>query len=103
MRLIVYLNYGIGFGNISRMLQTCTSLLDLIAKVPILVFSDLPMLQRFQLPKSLDYIRTPYLNRGTSAEMSAKYLQRKICVTVRLGSELILSAIAATRTVYSTG
>lgn len=40
------------------------------------------------------------LNRGRSGEMSAKYLGIEIDETVKLRSELILSAIAVTTTAY---
>ncbi|MCC5610786.1 glycosyltransferase [Nostoc sp. CHAB 5834] len=94
MRLMVYSHDGFGLGNIRRMLAICTHLLDSIPELSILVVSGSPMLHSFRLPKRLDYIKLPCLNRGASGEMSAKYLGTEIDETVKLRSELILSAIA---------
>ncbi|BAY74008.1 hypothetical protein NIES25_04160 [Nostoc linckia NIES-25] len=94
MKLMVYSHDGFGLGNIRRMLGICTHLLDSIEKLSILVISGSPMLHSFRLPKRLDYIKLPCLNRGTSGEMFVKYLGIEIDETVKLRSELILSAIA---------
>ncbi|WP_196511387.1 glycosyltransferase family protein [Nostoc sp. NZL] len=94
MRLMVYSHDGFGLGNIRRMLAICTHLLDSIPELSILVVSGSPMLHSFRLPKRLDYIKLPCLNRGTSGEMYVKYLGTEIDETVKLRSELILSAIA---------
>ncbi len=94
MRLMVYSHDGFGLGNIRRMLAICTHLLDSIPELSILVISGSPMLHSFRLPKRLDYIKLPCLNRGKSGEMSVKYLGTEIDETVKFRSELILSAIA---------
>ncbi len=94
MRLMVYSHDGFGLGNIRRMLAICTHLLDSIPELSILVVSGSPMLHSFRLPKRLDYIKLPCINRGTSGEIFAKYLGTEIDETVKLRSELILSAIA---------
>jgi predicted glycosyltransferase len=88
MRLMVYSHDGFGLGNIRRMLAICTHLLDSIPELSILVVSGSPMLHSFRLPKRLDYIKLPCLNRGASGEMSAKYLGTEIDETVKLRSEL---------------
>lgn len=94
MKLMVYSHDGFGLGNIRRMLAICTHLLDSIPELSILVVSGSPMLHSFRLPRRLDYIKLPCINRGTSGELSAKYLGTAIDETVKLRSELILSAIA---------
>jgi len=94
MKLMVYSHDGFGIGNIRRMLGICTHLLDSIDKLSILVVSGSPVLHNFRLPKRLDYIKLPCLNRGISGEMSVKYLGIEIDEVVKLRSELILSAIA---------
>ncbi|MFQ4142687.1 glycosyltransferase family protein [Chlorogloeopsis sp. ULAP02] len=94
MRLMVYSHDGFGLGNIRRMLAICTHLLDSIPELSILVVSGSPMLHSFRLPKRLDYIKLPCLNRGISGEFSAKYLGTATDETVKLRSQLILSAIA---------
>jgi predicted glycosyltransferase len=91
---MVYSHDGFGLGNIRRMLLICTHLLDSIEKLSILVVSGSPVLHSFRLPKRLDYIKLPCLNRGTSGEISVKYLGIEIEETVKLRSDLILSAIA---------
>ncbi len=97
MRLIVYSHDGFGLGNIRRMLAICTHLLHSIPDLSILMLSGSPMLHSFRLPKGLDYIKLPCLNRGISGELSAKYLGTEVEETVLLRSQLILSAIASFR------
>ncbi len=94
MRLMVYSHDGFGLGNIRRMLAICTHLLRSIPDLSILIVSGSPMLQSFRLPRGLDYIKLPCLNRGASGELSAKYLGTTTDETVTLRSQLILSAIA---------
>ncbi|WP_448265266.1 glycosyltransferase family protein [Nostoc sp. DSM 114159] len=94
MRLMVYSHDGFGLGNIRRMLAICTHLLDSIPELSILVVSGSPMLHSFRIPKRLDYIKLPCLNRDALGEISVKYLDAEINETVKLRSELILSAIA---------
>ncbi|MDM9385410.1 glycosyltransferase [Chlorogloeopsis sp. ULAP01] len=94
MRLMVYSHDGFGLGNIRRMLAICTHLLDSIPELSILVVSGSPMLHSFRLPRRLDYIKLPCLNRGISGEFTAKYLGTATDETVKLRSQLILSAIA---------
>jgi predicted glycosyltransferase len=95
MRLMVYSHDGFGLGNIRRMLAICTHLQQSISNLSILILSGSPMLHSFRLPKGLDYIKLPCLNRGTSGEVSAKYLGTSTDETVKLRSQLILSAIAS--------
>ncbi len=94
MKLMVYSHDGFGLGNIRRMLGICTHLLNSIEQLSILVVSGSPMLHSFRLPKRLDYIKLPCLNRGISGEIYVKYLGIEIDEIVKLRSELILSAIA---------
>lgn len=95
MRLMVYSHDGFGLGNIRRMLAICTQLLHSIPDLSILMLSGSPMLHSFRLPKGLDYIKLPCLNRGTSGELFAKYLKTETAETVALRSQLILSAISS--------
>lgn len=91
MRLLVYSHDAYGLGNIRRMLAICEHLLSEIPGLSILLLSGSPMLQGFRLPKGLDYIKLPCLNRGSSGEVEVKYLGMGIEETVRLRSQLILS------------
>lgn len=92
MRLMVYSHDAFGLGNIRRMLAICEHLLYEIPELSILLLSGSPMLQGFRLPKGLDYIKLPCLNRGQTGEIAVKYLGMGIEETIKLRSELILSA-----------
>ena len=92
MRIMVYSHDAFGLGNIRRMLAICEHLLEEIPQVSILLLSGSPMLQGFRLPRGLDYIKLPCLNRGNSGELAVKYLGMDIDNTVKMRSELILSA-----------
>ncbi|NJM20148.1 MAG: glycosyltransferase [Richelia sp. RM2_1_2] len=92
MRLMVYSHDAFGLGNIRRMLAICEHLLDEIPQLSILLLSGSPMLQGFRLPKRLDYIKLPCLNRGNTGEVAVKFLGMGIDETVKLRSHLILSA-----------
>jgi len=92
MRLMVYSHDAYGLGNIRRMLAICEYLLDEIPQLSILLLSGSPMLQGFRLPKRLDYIKLPCLNRGKTGEVAVKFLGMDIDETVKLRSQLILSA-----------
>ncbi|MEA5573063.1 glycosyltransferase family protein [Calothrix sp. UHCC 0171] len=92
MRLMVYSHDTFGLGNIRRMLVICEHLLKEIPGLSILLLSGSPMLQGFRLPKGIDYIKLPCLNRGETGEVTAKYLGINIEDTIRLRSHIILSA-----------
>ncbi|MBW4667504.1 MAG: glycosyltransferase family protein [Cyanomargarita calcarea GSE-NOS-MK-12-04C] len=92
MRLLVYSHDAYGLGNIRRMLAICEHLLNEIPELSILLLSGSPMLQGFRMPKGLDYIKLPCLNRGETGEVAVRYLGMGIDETVKLRSELILSA-----------
>ncbi|MEM9906462.1 MAG: glycosyltransferase, partial [Cyanobacteria bacterium P01_D01_bin.44] len=94
MRLMVYSHDAFGLGNLRRMLAICDYLLSCWPRLSILLVSGSPMLQGFRLPKGLDYIKLPCLNRGVSGELTAKYLGTSIEETVALRSQLIYSAAA---------
>lgn len=92
MRLMVYSHDAFGLGNIRRMLAICEHLLQEIPDLSILLLSGSPMLQGFRLPKRLDYIKLPCVNRGETGEIATKYLGMNIEDTIKLRSHLILSA-----------
>jgi predicted glycosyltransferase len=92
MRLLVYSHDAFGLGNIRRMLAICESLLQTIPDLSILLLSGSPMMQGFRIPKNLDYIKLPCLNRGTTGKIATKFLGMDADETVRLRSKLIRSA-----------
>ncbi|MEL6468276.1 MAG: glycosyltransferase [Cyanobacteria bacterium J06623_4] len=89
MRLMVYSHDTFGLGNLRRMLSICDYLLSCWPQLSILLVSGSPMLQGFRLPKGLDYIKLPCLNRGLSGELCAKYLGTSFEDTIALRSQLI--------------
>lgn len=92
MRLMVYSHDAFGLGNLRRMLAICEYLLKDHNNLSILLVSGSPMLQAFRLPKGLDYIKLPCLNRGQSGTLSAKYLGTELEETLKWRSHLIHSA-----------
>ena len=93
-RIMVYSHDAFGLGNLRRMLAICQHLLAHVPQLSILLVSGSPMIHEFRLPKGLDYIKLPCLNRGTSGELSAKYLGTSLEETVALRSHLIQLAAA---------
>ena len=91
-RIMVYSHDAFGLGNLRRMLAICEHLLDSWSELSVLLVSGSPMIHEFRLPKGLDYIKLPCLNRGLSGELSAKYLGTSAQETVALRSQLIHSA-----------
>ncbi len=91
-RIMVYSHDTFGLGNIRRMLAICKHLLKSIPNLSIFLISGSPMLHSFRLPRGLDYLKLPCLNRGESGEVAVKYLDADIDSTLKLRSELILAA-----------
>ncbi|MGR3277644.1 glycosyltransferase family protein [Acaryochloris marina NIES-2412] len=89
---MVYSHDAFGLGNLRRMLAICEYLLKDHNNLSILLVSGSPMLQAFRLPKGLDYIKLPCLNRGQSGTLSAKYLGTELEETLKWRSHLIHSA-----------
>ena len=92
MRLMVYSHDAFGLGNLRRMLSICEYLLKDQTHLSILLVSGSPMLHAFRLPKGLDYIKLPCLNRGQSGTLFAKYLGTELEETIQWRSHLIHSA-----------
>lgn len=92
MRLMVYSHDAFGLGNLRRMVSICEYLLTDQTDLSILLVSGSPLLQAFRLPKGLDYIKLPCLNRGHSGNLTAKYLGTDLEETLKWRSHLIHSA-----------
>lgn len=88
-RIMVYSHDAFGLGNLRRMLAICKHLLHYWPDLSILLVSGSPMIHEFRLPRGLDYIKLPCLNRGTAGKLCAKYLGTSIEETVALRSHLI--------------
>jgi len=92
-KLMVYSHDTFGLGNIRRMLSICKYLIDSISDLSILIVSGSPMVHTFRIPQRLDYIKLPCLRRTDREGYSVKYLGTDMSETMRLRSELILSAV----------
>lgn len=93
MKLMVYSHDAFGLGNIRRMLAICQYLIKAYPDASILVVSGSPALHSLRLPKGLDYIKLPCLERDASGIVSAKYLDTDVEEAVQLRSDLILSTV----------
>jgi predicted glycosyltransferase len=91
-RIMVYSHDTFGLGNLRRIIAICEHLLNYWPQLSILLVSGSPMIHEFRLPKGLDYIKLPCLNRGISGELSVKHLGTSMEETVALRSQLIHSA-----------
>jgi predicted glycosyltransferase len=93
MKLVVYSHDAFGLGNIRRMLAICQYLIKAYPDASILVISGSPALHSLRLPKGLDYIKLPCLERDTSGVVAVKYLDTDVEAAVQLRAELILSTV----------
>ncbi len=93
MKLVVYSHDAFGLGNIRRMLAICQYLIKAYPEASILVVSGSPALHSLRLPKGLDYIKLPCLERDQDGVVSSKYLDTNVEEAVQLRSELILSTV----------
>jgi predicted glycosyltransferase len=93
MKLIVYSHDAFGLGNIRRMLAICQYIIKAYPDASILVVSGSPALHSLRLPKGLDYIKLPCLERDEAGQISTKYLDTDLEEAVQLRSDLILSTV----------
>jgi len=91
-RLMVYSHDTYGLGNLRRMLSICEYLSSSIADLSILLISGSPMAHSFRLPRRLDYIKLPCLTRIEREGYSVRSLGLSLTETIRLRSDVILSA-----------
>ena len=91
-RLMVYSHDTYGLGNLRRMLSICESLSSSMEDLSTLLISGSPMAHSFRLPKRLDYIKLPCLTRTEREGYSVRSLGLSLMETIRLRSDLILSA-----------
>lgn len=93
-RLLVYSHDTFGLGNIRRMLAICEYLIETGSDLSILLITGSPVIHNLRLPARLDYIKLPCLTRTAYEGYDVKYLGTEIGETIRLRSDLILSAVA---------
>ncbi|NJL21369.1 MAG: glycosyltransferase [Leptolyngbyaceae cyanobacterium SM1_3_5] len=93
MKLIVYSHDAFGLGNIRRMLAICQYIIKAYPEASILVVSGSPALHSLRLPKGIDYIKLPCMERDESGVVSSKYLDTDVEESVQLRSDLILLTV----------
>jgi len=96
-RVFIYSHDTYGLGNIRMILSISTYLLDAIPDLSILIATGSPMIQSFQTPKRLDYVKLPCLSRTQCEEYSVKYLDSSMLDIMQLRSDLIRSAVLSFR------
>ena len=76
------------------MLAICEHLVEADIDLSILLVTGSPVIHNLRLPARLDYIKLPCLTRRDYENYDVKYLGTEIGETIRLRSDLILSAVA---------
>ena len=92
-KLLIYSHDTFGLGNIRRIMNIAAYLRQAVPDLSILIVTGSPMIQSFRIPKGIDYIKLPCLNRTEREGYSPKYLNSQIEEVIQLRSDLILSAI----------
>jgi len=92
-RLLVYSHDTFGLGNIRRMLTVAMHLVDAYEDASVLIVSGSPMLHAFRIPPRVDYLKLPCLSRTQGGDYTVKFLDLSFDETVRLRSNLLVSAI----------
>ncbi len=93
-KILVYSHDAYGLGNIRRMLEITTHLVDSDPDVSVLLISGSPMLHAFRIPDRVDYIKLPCVARSEKGESIVKTLGLSYEDTVRLRANVILMAFA---------
>lgn len=92
-KVLVYSHDTFGLGNIRRMLEISRHLVDADPEVSVLIVSGSPMLHAFRIPPRIDYIKLPCLARDVQGDYHVKYLDLGFDDTLRLRSNLLVSAV----------
>ena len=92
-RIMVYSHDTFGLGNIRRMLTVAMHLEDAFPDASVLIVSGSPMLHAFRIPPRVDYLKLPCLSRTQAGDYAVKFLDMPFDETVRLRSNLLVSAI----------
>jgi predicted glycosyltransferase len=92
-RILVYSHDTFGLGNIRRMLTIAQHLAESDPEVSVLIVSGSPMLHAFRIPPRVDYVKLPCLSRTLKGSYSVKFLDMPFEDTIRLRSNLLVSAL----------
>ena len=91
-RILVYSHDAYGLGNIRRMLEITTHLVESDPEVSVLLISGSPMPHAFRIPERVDYIKLPCVARSDKGEAVVKSLGLSYEDTIRLRANVILMA-----------
>lgn len=92
-RVLIYSHDTFGLGNIRRMLEVATHLVQASPRVSVLVVTGSPMLHAFRIPARIDYVKLPCLSRDVDGQYAARSLQLSLERTVAMRANLIKSAL----------
>lgn len=91
-KVLVYSHDAYGLGNIRRMLEITTHLVNTDPDVSVLLISGSPMMHAFRIPDRVDYIKLPCVARSEKGETSVKTLGLDYESTIRMRSNMIMMA-----------
>jgi len=92
-KILVYSHDAYGLGNIRRMLEITSHLVDSDPDVSVLLISGSPMLHAFRIPPRVDYIKLPCVARSDKGESVVKSLGLSYEDTIRMRSNVIMMAV----------
>jgi predicted glycosyltransferase len=91
-KVLVYSHDAYGLGNIRRMLEITSHLVDSDPDIHVLLISGSPMLHAFRIPARVDYIKLPCIGRSEKGETVVKSLGISPEETIRMRSNIIMMA-----------
>jgi predicted glycosyltransferase len=91
-KVLVYSHDAYGLGNIRRMLEITSHLVNSDPDVSVLLISGSPMLHAFRIPPRVDYIKLPCVARSDKGESVVKSLGLSYENTIRLRANVIMMA-----------
>jgi predicted glycosyltransferase len=91
-KVLVYSHDAYGLGNIRRMLEITSHLVDSDPDVHVLLISGSPMLHAFRIPARVDYIKLPCIGRSEKGETVVKSLGISPEDTIRMRANIIMMA-----------
>jgi len=91
-KVLVYSHDAYGLGNIRRMLEITSHLVNSDPDVSVLLISGSPMLHAFRIPERVDYIKLPCIGRSEKGETVVKSLGIASEEAIRMRANIILMA-----------
>jgi len=92
-KILVYSHDAYGLGNIRRMLEITSHLVNSDPDVSVLLISGSPMLHAFRIPPRVDYIKLPCVARSDKGDSVVKSLGLSYDDTIRMRSNVIMMAM----------